>query len=382
MNKLILIAINMIRGFSSPFFNFLIAIFGVKIFGKNDWGELINVILWVFLFVFILGWGNKEYLIRKYSQQPSKIYHAFYSNFLSRSLLLPISLLLIFFFPYPISIYCITLVVLMHTYNALDSLVIYHQKFGAQFITELLAFVIIFSSIFYCNDFNLVVFLRLYCLAFLSKITGLIISLKLWEQKITFQLSLKEFKEAFSFFMIAFSGWIASKIDIYIVDFYLPKEQLSEYQLLITAFLMLQSLGGLIIIPFTKHIYRTSDATIHKIQKILYLIAIPLVTIGTLGIWIIMEQFVQLNLNYTFYILGSLIALPSFFYTIDIMMLMRVHQERRVITITLIGFLISFILILLLIQEYQIFGVLLSICISQFIILTIYKTKRVNTIVN
>jgi hypothetical protein len=72
------IGINTIRGFASPTFNFLIAILGIKYFGKDDWGILINILLWVYFVLIITGFGNKEFLIRKYSTEPSKVNYHYY----------------------------------------------------------------------------------------------------------------------------------------------------------------------------------------------------------------------------------------------------------------------------------------------------------------
>lgn len=373
MNRYILIAVNTVRSFATPAFNFLITIFGIKFFGKEDWGTLINALLWTFFMVFSFGWGNREYLIRKYSKQPRTIYHSFYSNFFSRSILLPLALLLLLFFPFPIAIWCIALVVLMHVYNALDSLVVYHQKFGAQLIAECIAFSIIIASVFYSNTFNLVTFLSIYAFAYLCKLIFLFMAMQLWKEECTFQISLKEFKGGFSFFLLGFSGWLMSKIDIYVVDFFLPKAKLSEYQLLITSFLMLQALAGFLMIPFTKHVYRLNDSVIKKLKIKLYSIAVPVVTIGCLAIWFVMEKFVVLNLDSKYYILGVFIALPAFFYTINVMQLLKKHQEHKVIYINCIGTAINLILILILIEDQDIYGVLLSVCITQWLVLLIYK---------
>ena len=116
-------------------------------------------------------------------------------------------------------------------------------------------------------------------------------------------------------------------------------------------------------------------------QKKLYIIALPLVSLGCFAIYIVMEYFLKLQLHYWYYCIGGLIALPSFFYTLDIMKLMKKHQERKVILINCIGFAVNFILILILIRTYEVYGVLLSVCISQWTILAIYKlTQKKNTV--
>lgn len=373
MRKLTTIGVNTIRGFAVPAFNFLIIIFGISNFGKENWGTLINIQLWVFLIVFILSWGHKEYLLRKYSEMPSKIYYSFFSNFLSRSILLPLSFILFFFFPYTIAQYCILLTLLMYCYDATYTLLIYHQKFISFLIAETISSLIIISSIFYFQSFNLTTFIQFYCIAVACKLITVTIDLKLWKEKILFKITKSEFIYAFPFFLNGFSGWLTSKIDLYIVDSYLTKSQLSEYQLLISAFLMLQALSAFITIPFTKHIYRASNTIILKIQKKLSIMAIPLVSIGTLSIWFIMEKLIVLNMDNLYYIIGAFIALPSFYYTLDIINLMKKHQERTIITINIIGFLINLIVILSLITTYKILGVLISVCITQWVFLLIYK---------
>ncbi|QHI38120.1 hypothetical protein IMCC3317_35060 [Kordia antarctica] len=376
MRRLITIGMNTIRGFASPAFNFLIVVFGVKIFGKADWASLINVMLWVFFATFMFGWGNRDYLLRKYSQEPGKMYHAFFSNFLSRSLLLPFALLLLLFFPFEIAFWAILLVVLTFTYSSLSTLVVYHQKFSAQLLAEIIAFAIIFGSIFYVETFNLETFLKIYTIAISIKLVTLSLQLNFWKERFSATISIQEFKAGLPFFILGLSSWLISKTDIYVVDFYLEKSQLAEYQLLITAFLMLQALAAYITIPFTKHVYRVSEEVVQKIKYKLYAVSIPLTIFGGFSIWYIMEYFVKLGFSYEYYIVGGLIALPCYFYTLNIMELMKNHKERTIIYISFFGFFVNISLIFLLIETYEILGILVSVCITQWIVLLVYKVYR------
>ncbi|MDN3664286.1 lipopolysaccharide biosynthesis protein [Algibacter miyuki] len=373
MRKLITIGMNTIQGFASPAFNFLIVVFGIKTFGKTDWALLINVMIWVFLITFLLGWGNRDYLLRKYSQEPGQMYHAFFSNFLSRSLLLPLTLSLYLFFPTSIAFWAILLVILTFSYASLSTLVVYHQRFRAQLIAEITAFGIIFGSIFYVDFFVLDNFLKIYTIATLAKLIILSVQLNFWKEPFTAKISIQEFKSGLPFFILGLSGWLISKADIYVVDFYLEKAQLAEYQLLITSFLMLQALAAYITIPFTKHMYRVSPLVVQKIKYRLYVIAIPLTVLGAFFIWIMMEYFMQLGFSYIYYILGALIALPCYFYTLNIMELLKTHKEQAIIYISLFGFLVNISLILLVIKSHGILGVLGSVCISQWVVLIAYK---------
>ncbi|WP_157560190.1 hypothetical protein U8527_03360 [Kordia algicida OT-1] len=370
------IGINTIQGFANPAFNFLIVVFGVKIFGKTEWASLINVMLWVLFTTFMFGWGNRDHLLRAYSKTPSKMYHAFFSNFLSRCLLLPFSLLLFIFFPTTIAIWAIVLVLLTFTYSSLSTLVVYHQKFGAQLLAEVIAFVIISGSIFYFESFDLESFLKIYTIAILIKLIVLSAQLNFWKESFSAKISLQEFKSGLPFFILGLSGWLISKIDIYVVDLYLEKSQLAEYQLLITAFLMLQALAAYITIPFTKHVYRVSDEVVQKIKYKLYMASLPLTVLGGFSIWFVMEYFVKLGFTYEYYIVGGLIAFPCFFYTLNVMELMKNQQERTIIYISFFGFFATISLLLLLIETYEIFGVLVSAAIAQWMVLLAYKLHR------
>jgi O-antigen/teichoic acid export membrane protein len=376
MRRLLTIGINTIQGFTSPAFNFLIVVFGVKVFGKADWASLINVMLWVFFVTFMLGWGNRDHLLRKYSQEPGKMYHAFFSNFLSRCLLLPFALLLLLFFPIHISSWAILLVILTFTYSSLSTLVVYHQKFSAQLLAEIVAFAIIFGSVFYVKTFDLETFLKIYTIAIATKLVLLSVQMNFWKERFSATISIEEFKAGFPFFILGLSGWLMSKVDIYVVDFYLEKSQLAEYQLLITAFLMLQALAAYMTIPFTKHVYRVSDNVVQKIKYKLYAVALPLTILGVFSIWFIMEYFVELGFSYEYYFVGGLIALPCYFYTLNIMELMKNHKERTIIYISFFGFLVNISLIFLLIEPYEILGVLISVCITQWVVLIAYKMFR------
>jgi O-antigen/teichoic acid export membrane protein len=351
--------------------NFLIIIIGIKQFGKEHWGTLIQITIWVSLLVFILNWGNKDYLIRNYSKKPAEIYHYFFSSFFSRSMLLPLAFLLLLFFPRPIALAAIVLVLLMHCYNSFESLVVYHQRFGAQLMAEIIGFCIILGGIYYSDTFTLVLFLQLYCFAFLVKILYLFTALKLWQAPKKFTLTLAQFTGSLSFFLLGLSGLIYSKIDMYFVNSFLPSTKISDYQLITAAFLMLQSVSGFIITPVNKQFYRSQNQTIEKVKTIFKQIAIPLVLMGSAGIWIILEKWVNLGLDLKIYGIGVLICLPSFYYIVPILNLYKKHLENKVLLANVTVAVLNAIVTLTLLPTMGILGALISVCLSQWVYLFI-----------
>lgn len=366
MNKLTNISINTFRGLATPVFNFLTIIIGIQQFGKDNWGTLIHIAVWVSLLVFILNWGNKDYLVRKYSQNPAELNHSFFSNFFSRSLLLPLALVFLFFFPTPIALTAVLLVFLTHSYISFESLIVYHQKFGAQLVAEIIGFCIVLGGIYYSETFTLLLFLQLYCLSFLIKIIYLFIALKMWTASKKFTISFAQFTGSLPFFLLGLSGMIYSKIDLYIVNSTLPSDKISDYQLITAAFLMLQSLSSFIITPVNKQFYRSQNQTIEKLKILFRKIAVPLVLLGCIGIWVILEKWVQLGLDFKIYTIGFFICLPSFYYIVPILNLYKKQLEKKVLIANLTVAVLNAIVTLALLPILGIFGALISVCLSQW----------------
>lgn len=375
MSKLLKIILNIARSLAMPIFNFLIAIVGVKYLGKENWGDFIQVLLWIYFVVFIANFGNKDFLLRLYSKNPSAIYSHFSKSFFSRIVFLSLAVVLFFFFPIKIALLSFLLSILIYSYQSLESLVIFKQKFLAQLIAETVGFTIILGFIFHKMPLDTTTLLTAYCIAFLLKFTIVIVALKIDFKQFEFRFSKDQIKPLIPFFLIGFSGWLASKIDLYVVNLLLPKTQLATYQLLITAFLMLQAFAAYIIYPFTKHLYRLNNISIIKIKKILYAISLPLISFCTLLIWFVFEYFVKLNLNINLYILGAFSALPIFFFIVDIIQFYKNGEEKKVMYINFATAIISLILTFILIPIYGIKGALLSVVITQYLLLILYKSK-------
>lgn len=377
MPKYYKIILNIARSLAVPGFNFLIAIIGVKYLGKNNWGDFIQILLWIYFVAFIANFGNKDFLLREFSKSPASLDRTFFLNLISRSLLLTLSFILLLFFPLKTALFSILLVLLLFIHQSLESLVIYNQKFFTQLVSEIVGFSVIIGVIFFTNEVNTDILILSYCLAFILKIAIVLPSLKLNFNALEFKFSPDQFQLTLPFFLIGLSGWLSSKIDLYLVNIMLPKTELAEYQLLITAFLLLRSLAALIIYPFTKHIYRLQRKTIKKINRILVIASAPLVIMGTLLIWFVFEKIILLNVSIDLYILGALSSLPYYFFIIDIFLFYKNKKETKVMYVNFSAAMLNFILAMLLIPNYGITGALIGVMFTQYVVLFIYKIKLV-----
>jgi len=341
MNKLVKIILNIARSISVSAFNFLIAIIGIKYLGKNNWGAFVQVLLWVYFVAFIANFGNKDFLLREFSKYPSKIHAYFVTSFISRAIFLLLSFLLIAFFPIKIALLGMLLSILIYTYQSLESLIIYNQKFLTQLIAEVFGFALICSFIFYVKQLTTQNLILAYCIAFLLKISIILFSITIDFKQTKFTFSLK------------------------------------QIQLLITAFLMLQGFSAMIIYPFSKHLFRLKHQTIGKIKRILIIVCFPIIIVSTFLIWFIFEKVIHLNLATNLYIIGAISALPIYFFIVDIFMLYKEKRETKVMYINFVAAFLNLIMTLLLIPIYGIKGAILSVLITQYALLFLYKFKFV-----
>ncbi|MFC4721292.1 hypothetical protein ACFO5O_03080 [Geojedonia litorea] len=377
MNKLNIIALNIIRSLATPIFNFLITIIGVMALGKYRWGDFVQIILWIYLFVFISNFGNRDFLIRSFSKSPSKIDSLFFTNLSSRSILLVLSLVFLIIFPLKTALLSVLLGLSIFLYQSLESLVIYFQKFIVQIVAESVGLLIIVGSILFYNNLDTNLLLLIYCISFWIKTFLILYDLNLNYKAFKFHFSYAQIKESLPFFLIGFSGWLASKADIYMVNIMLTKEQLTEYQLLMTAILFLQGIAAYIIYPFTKHMYRLPLKFFNRAKRILGLVSVPIIVLFTVITWFVYEEIIELNIPQSHYILGALLSLPYYFFLIDIIALYKINKEISVMYVNFGSAIVNIVLTLLLIPIFEVMGALVSVLVIQYSKLFLYKSKLI-----
>lgn len=371
--KLNTILLNLVRSFAPSLFNFTIAILGVRTFGTVNWGELVSVLLTLFVFSFVAGWGNTEFLIRAYGKHPARIYQNFLSSVFTRSAFLLLTPILFFIYPFHIAIIVVPLIFVQFLSESMNSLVVYHHKFKAHILAELVVFLIILSALFSLDSFSASYFLLFYLIAHSAKAGILILAIKPFSQGVSLKFNVKLIVSMAPFFVIVLSGWMHSKIDLYIIDFFRSPSELSQYQILATAFIMLQGASAFIIYPFSKHIYRLKSATVNKIQRLLALISFPVALLGGVAIWLFLTFYTPIHFNVSIYILMTLSSFPPFLFALDIYKLYKTNQEKKVVRINFIGAFVKLGIALVFVPLYGVLGGVLGVLISQWVILLLYK---------
>lgn len=367
------IRFNVFRGYAHSLYQFLILVFAIKMFGRAHWGEIVGIFLITNLLSMVAQFGQKEYLLRAFSKSPSEISILFSKNFVSRSLFLLFGLLFFLFYPPQIASMLIVLVVLQYLYLSMDCLVVYFQKFKAQFIAESVCFAIILGGFLLLKEFHLQSAIAIYSIAFGLRFFILTLFIKPTQFIKQTIFSWDTLKKGFPFFLLAFSGWLTARLDTYFVSYYLTNTELGVYQFLISGLLLIQSLSYFISLPLYKYYFRLNTLSSKAIQKKFITYALPLALIA-FSCFMVFEK-VVFDFGFTFwtYLWALLFIIPTFFYTFDVLTLFKNNKEYSVVAVNGTMLVLQSIIFVLLIPKLQFNGALVTVCAAQWIALIIYK---------
>ena len=342
---------------------------------KEIWGEFVSLLLYSLFATQIINWGNKEYLLRKFSETPSAMRVDFSSILLTRFPLgILFSMVGVFLFGIEFGSYLFIWIFgrfLIHSYEVL---VVYEKKFNASLVLEIVSFVVfaiaISSQSLHLNTKQLLVMYSLYQL--LKGIGYLLLFKNIISQKAQFNFAY--YKTSFWFFLLSVLGFLVSKIDVYIIEQFDNKIMTSDYQIINGLLVFIMSISAFIYAPFTKNIYRNTDLTIEKAKKTLAVFGLIIVPIALLFFYGIVRYLLNLELTFWFYLVAFFYVFPSYVYGIEIVNLFKQHKERVVVLYLCIGVIVNSIFSgLFLYLNWSITGALFGSTIAQLVILTSLK---------
>ena len=343
---------------------------------KEIWGEFVSFLLYTLLVTQISNWGNKEYLLRKFSETPNKIKQDFSTVFVSRFPLIILFVIAgLFFFPIRFGFYIFLWILGRFLIHSFEALIIFDKKFKASVLIEIGSF-LVFGLTFYTNKsvLDLKYLVILYSLYQLLKGVCYLILFKNYFTFKNIKITLNYFKVSFWFFILSVLGFLASKIDVYIMERFGNKIITSDYQIINSLLVFIMSITTFIYSPFTKNIYRNNVLVIEKTKKTISLLGLIIVPISLLMISYILRYFLNLDFSFWFYIIAFCYVFPSYLYGLEIVDLFKKHQEKTVVIYLLFGAVSNaFLSSLFLYLNYGIIGALLGSAMAQILVLLLFK---------
>jgi O-antigen/teichoic acid export membrane protein len=379
LNRIGFISNNALRQVLISLFNMVIPFMVIHYSSKAVWGSFVSPLLFSLLVLQIVNWGNKEYLLRQFSQSPNKI------NFnYSQTLCTRLPLVLVFgavgllWFPASFGIFILLWILGRFLSHSAEVLIIYEKEFSHSIFIELGTFAL-FSIPFFILRHELDVFLLLVIYSLYQFAKGLcyFVMFHAFVSVKNLKIDLSFYKSAFPFFLLSILGFLASKIDVYLIEYLGNKTMTADYQVINSLLVFVMTLSAFIYAPFTKNIYRNNAEVIDKTKQILWFSGLLIVPISFVFIYLILKYYLQLQLPLAFYAVAFIYVFPSFLYGIEIVNLFRRQKEKLVVWYLFIGAASNWILsALFLYSGYGIFGALTGSAIAQLIVLVLLKSGK------
>lgn len=371
-----LIALNALSNMSSPIGGMICSWLVIRLISPELWGAYTKIILWFMLATQLTNFGNKEYLLREFSNKPKDIFPALKSSFIARCRVLLAAVIIILFLPLTLILKCILIGWLMarFIYSSFDPLLLYERKFSITLVLESSAVAIFFILILNRpNVAGLSWLLTVFLFIELYKATALLLIYR--KSLFTFsQLtpSLHFYKGAGPFLLLSISGLISSRADLYLVSIYLDKYQIAQYSVLLNFLIYLQALSNYVFQPFMKNFYRIHSSGKKKITYRFIGLGVLITLFGVPLVWWVTNHLFHLSFDANFIWLGMIYVLPIFLYLPVIYLLYKSGKEKVVLFSNLFGIVLNILLNILWLPTLGMKGALLSAALVQLSVALIY----------
>jgi O-antigen/teichoic acid export membrane protein len=247
-------------------------------------------------------------------------------------------------------------------------------------IVELLGFALLFFLILQANALTFQKTIEYYSLSMLLIAMGYILLYPKFFFLKTLKVDFNLLKLGLPFTLLAITGFLQSKVDLYVLNFYRDKATLGNYQIISGLFVFSQSIAGIIALPYIKNIFRMSATAIIKIKNLLKWFGLIGSIITTIAIYFVLKIY-EIELSLKGYVFGFFISFLCYLYTIDLYVLLKQNKEFTIVKISTLCLIINLLLsILFLSLGMNLEGVLLANAICQFIAVLSYKYYSLNKI--
>lgn len=370
---------------AQPIAALLISVLVVRLASFELWGAFVSVLIAVQLAAIVVGWGNREYLLRAFSRSPAALAPLWRSCLATRLLLFPIvcaPLLVSGLAPHQALIvagWCLGLVLA----QAYEPLVVYRRAFGFTAgieLATLAAFVVGLLLAGRALSFDLL--LIGFCASSMAR--ALVLALRFHadlQLNMPGQANLIDtsyFRSALPFFLIGLSGLLQSRIDLYLAAAFLPHADLGRYQALMNFLIQLQALSAMLLIPFLPALYRMPRAAVLRLALRLFVVGLAIAITALPGVQVALTLLYGFTPAPGLLLLGGLFVLPPFFYGVLVYLHFKTDRQSDVVRITCVGIALNTGLSLLLLPQLGMIGGLAAATAAQWFLLGIYAVRELS----
>ncbi|HEY4689763.1 MAG TPA: hypothetical protein VIK33_10655 [Anaerolineae bacterium] len=380
--RTLLVVTNAINNLLVPLLNPIVSLLVVRWASVAVWGEFVQVLIVVQLVTHVIGWGNKDYLLREFSFNPARIARAWQTSLVSRLALSAIggSILAVIGLPPQRALWLAVWGLAIALDQSYDVLVVYRKDFVFATLVELGGLAVQVAALaLLAARIDVDGLIAVFALATLGK--ALVYQLRYLRQTLAGpegrlqwigRIDVRFFVLAFPFFLLGLSGLLQSRIDLYTVGFFLPKDQVGQYQVFTTFIIYLQSISNFVLTPFVKSLYRLTYRAILSVATRLFAFGVLLLLPGLAVIYTVLIVHYRFDLPLTFMLAGGALALPVYFYLPIIYALYKSGSQFTVVKLNLIGIAVNFAGSLLLLPRVGMIGAVIAGALAQWVMFAGY----------
>lgn len=360
----------------TPVFNLAVSFLVIRLASDVLWGQFVALLIVVQLAAQLAAWGNHTYLLRTFSQHPDRINTTWANSLVSRlGLALALCALLpLLGYSLTITLGSIVWLLSMMLAGSFGVFVTYRRAFPFSLGVEAAATALMLFVIFALGDgITITTLTLLFAITYLFKLV--FYSLRFWDHVQALRdarLDVRYFRAAAPFFLLGFSGMLASRVDLYAVSALRPSPEVAQYQVFINLMLYLQALSQFIVLPYVKGLYRLPDSSIFRAAVGLFVLGATLLIPGLLISHSLLEWLYGFEYMTDFMLLGGAFVLPIYGHIALIHRLYRQDRQHIVLWVNVAGIFINLLLNLPLITVMGIKGALLASAVVQWAMLSYY----------
>jgi len=374
--RLSLIAANSVHSLLLPVLNIFISLLVIRFASNKLWGEFVYILILVNLATHVLQWGNKDYLLREFSLNPGSVTALWQKGLLSRVPLLLLFIPAVFFLNLQLDIKLLLIlwVFFAFVFQSFDVVIIFKQRFKtALFLDVIVTSILILCIIIFRSSLSRNLLILLFTLQSLLKMIalGLVFRKDLFE-KFSGRIKPAFLMAALPFFMVGFSGMLASRMDLYCVAYFLSKNEVGQYQVLINLLLYLQGIAAFILTPFIKYVYRFPAKTVKRTRYLMSVVGIVINIPAIAAVYFVISYYYRFVFPPEMFFIAYTFIIPVYIYIVKVQVLFRNHRQKVVVFFCFFYAAINLVLNVFLIPLWGIKGALISSAIVQWLLLISY----------
>jgi O-antigen/teichoic acid export membrane protein len=365
-----------------PLLGPVVSLLVIRLASAQVWGEFVGVLLVVSLGAHVVGWGNKEYLLREFSRQPARMAEAWQSGLWTRGLLaLALSLGLMVWAGWtPRAGWLGLWALALWLEQSYDVLVTYHRAFGFALLVDAGGLALTALSVFFARraltaDGLITLYAgvaSLQALAFVFRFRAHVRPAPAMSFP-AFRFSF--LRAALPFFLLGLSGLLQSRADLYVVNALLPRTDVARYQVFVNFLLYLQAIANVVLLPFVKSLYRLGPDSLPKLSLRLSLFGLAILAPGLFALYVLLSTYYRFHFSLATWVAGGLLVFPIYVYLPRLYALYKANRPARVLLFNLLGGGISLLLSLWLVPGLGLTGAVLAAAAAQWFALLAYLSQ-------